>query len=191
MIAYSAKNLTKAEKGKIDALSDDLLLRTATSSNLLLEKVSLFMHDEEDKLSKRQKEILTELHHPKQVLKDKKVLVVDDDSRNSYALSKTLTDSDMKVVVAENGKVAIEKLEKVKDIDIVLMDVMMPVMNGYEATTEIRKHTDFENLPIISLTAKAMPEDKAKSLEAGANDYLTKPVNIDKLLDILRLWLYQ
>ena len=191
VIAYSAKNLTKAEKGKIDALSDDLLLRTATSSNLLLEKVSLFMHDEEDKLSKRQKEILTELHHPKQVLKDKKVLVVDDDSRNSYALSKTLTDSDMKVVVAENGKVAIEKLEKVKDIDIVLMDVMMPVMNGYEATTEIRKHTDFENLPIISLTAKAMPEDKAKSLEAGANDYLTKPVNIDKLLDILRLWLYQ
>lgn len=117
--------------------------------------------------------------------------MVDDDERNCYALSNALSDSGMKVLVAENGKIAIEKLEQEKDIDIVLMDVMMPVMNGYDATTQIRKNAAYKNLPIISLTAKAMPEDKAKSLEAGANDYLTKPVNIDKLLDIVRLWLYQ
>ena len=134
---------------------------------------------------------MAELHDPKHVLKDKKVLVVDDDSRNSYALSKALKDAGMKVVVADNGKSAIEKLEKEKDIDIVLMDVMMPIMNGYEATTEIRKYSIYKDLPIISLTAKAMPEDKAKSLEAGANDYLTKPVNIEKLLNLVRLWLYQ
>ena len=97
----------------------------------------------------------------------------------------------MKIVVAENGKMAIEKLEQEKGIDLVLMDVMMPVMDGYEATTSIRKHEAFKNIPIISLTAKAMPEDKAKSLEAGASDYLTKPVNMNKLLDMVRLWLYQ
>ncbi len=97
----------------------------------------------------------------------------------------------MKVMVADNGKMAIEKLKQEKNIDIVLMDVMMPVMDGYEATTEIRKYGAYKDLPIISLTAKAMPEDKAKSLEAGANDYLTKPVNIEKLLNLVRLWLYQ
>ena len=97
----------------------------------------------------------------------------------------------MEVVVAENGKIALEKLEQEEKIDIVLMDVMMPVMDGYKATAEIRKKAAFKDLPIISLTAKAMPEDKAKSLEAGANDYLTKPVNIDKLLNIVRLWLCQ
>ena len=118
-------------------------------------------------------------------------MLVDDDERNSYALSKKLSDAGMKIVIANNGKLAIEQLIREKDIDIVLMDVMMPVMDGYEATSRIRKYEAYKDLPIISLTAKAMPEDKAKSLEAGANDYLTKPVNIDKLLDMVRLWIYQ
>ncbi|MFD0976442.1 HAMP domain-containing protein [Salinimicrobium gaetbulicola] len=191
IVVYVENEFSKAEMKSLDKISEDLLIIRATSPKQLLDKVSLFLHSDEDKLTARQKKILTDLHHPKQILKDKKILVVDDDSRNSYALSKSLSDSGMEIIVAENGKIAIEKLEQEKDIDIVLMDVMMPVMNGYEATTEIRKYKAYKDLPIISLTAKAMPEDKAKSLEAGANDYLTKPVNIDKLLDMLRLWLHQ
>ena len=191
VVVYTGKELTTSEVKEIHKFTDSILIKGASSPELLLDEISLFMHSDESKLSTRQKEIIAELHHPKHVLKGKKVLVVDDDVRNSYALTKALSDSGMKVVVAKNGKLAIEKLEQEKGIDIVLMDVMMPVMNGYEATREIRKNKAYKDLPIISLTAKAMPEDKAKSIEAGANDYLTKPVNIDKLLDIVRLWLYQ
>ncbi|SDL11736.1 Signal transduction histidine kinase [Salinimicrobium catena] len=191
VVVYTGKELTKKEVKELHKFADSILIKGASTPEHLLDEVSLFLHSDENKLSSRQKKIMADLHNPKHLLKDKKVLVVDDDKRNSYALTKALTESGMKVVVAENGKLAIEKLEEEKDVDVVLMDVMMPVMNGYEATTQIREYDAFKDLPIISLTAKAMPEDKAKSLEAGANDYLTKPVNIDKLLNIVRLWLYQ
>ena len=191
VILYTGKKLTQTERKELLKLEKSLTIRAASSPKMLLDDVFLFLHIEEERFSARQKKIMTELHHPKHVLEGKKVLLVDDDSRNSYALSKALKDSGMEVVVAENGKIALEKLEQEEKIDIVLMDVMMPVMDGYKATAEIRKKAAFKDLPIISLTAKAMPEDKAKSLEAGANDYLTKPVNIDKLLNIVRLWLCQ
>ncbi|HET8854886.1 MAG TPA: response regulator, partial [Salinimicrobium sp.] len=191
VVVFTGKELTKKELKGLDKFRDSILIKAASSPELLLDEVSLILHMDGNKLSTRQKKIMADLHDPKHVLKGKKVLVVDDDERNSYALSKALSDSGMKVMVAANGKMAYEKLEKEKDIDIVLMDVMMPVMDGYEGTTNIRKNPAYKKLPIISLTAKAMPEDKAKSLEAGANDYLTKPVNIDKLLDMVRLWLYQ
>ncbi|TBW28674.1 HAMP domain-containing protein [Gramella sp. KN1008] len=191
VVVYTGKELTKKEVKELYQFTDSILVKGASSPEFLLEEVSLFIHFEESKFSPGQKKIMADLHDPKHVLKGKKVLLVDDDKRNSYALSKTLKDSGMKVVIADNGKIAIDKLEEEKDIDIVLMDVMMPVMNGYEATTTIRENPAYRDLPIISLTAKAMPEDKAKSLEAGANDYLTKPVNIDKLLSMMRLWLYK
>ncbi len=191
VVVYTGKELTKAEVKNLQKFTDSILIKGASSPELLLDEVTLFIHYDQNNLSNRQKKIMTDLHDPKHVLKNKKILLVDDDTRNSYALSKALTDSGMKVIVAENGKMAIDKIEQENDIDIVLMDVMMPVMDGYEATTRIRENSAFRNLPIISLTAKAMPEDKAKSLEAGANDYLTKPVNIDKLINLLRLWLYQ
>ncbi len=191
VVVYTGQDLTKAQVKDLQKFTDSILIKGASTPEKLLDEVSLFLHSEQNKLSLSQKKIMIDLHDPKHVLKEKKVLLVDDDNRNSYALSKALKDSGMNVIVAENGKIAIEKLEKEKDIDIVLMDVMMPVMDGYEATTKIRENPVYKDLPIISLTAKAMPEDKAKSLEAGANDYLTKPVNIDKLLDIVRLWLYQ
>ena len=191
VVVYTRKELSKKEMKELEKFGDSFLVKAASSTERLLDEVSLFLHTTEKKLSSRQKKVMTELHHPKHVLKNKKVLIVDDDVRNSYALTKALSDSGMKVLVAKNGKIAIEELEQEKDIDIVLMDVMMPIMNGYEATAEIRKYKKYEDLPIISLTAKAMPEDKAKSLDAGANDYLTKPVNIEKLLDMVRLWLYQ
>tara|TARA_R100001369_G_scaffold29172_4_gene52560 strand:+ start:36020 stop:41959 length:5940 start_codon:yes stop_codon:yes gene_type:complete len=191
VVIYTGKELTNTELKELHKFTDSIVIKGAASPEILLDEVSLYLHSDESNFSSKQKKIMAELHDPKHVLKDKKVLVVDDDSRNSYALSKALSDAGMKVVVADNGKAAIEKLKKEKDIDIVLMDVMMPIMNGYEATTEIRKYSIYKDLPIISLTAKAMPEDKAKSLEAGANDYLTKPVNIEKLLNLVRLWLYQ
>ncbi|WP_081211086.1 HAMP domain-containing protein [Salegentibacter sediminis] len=191
VIVYTGRELTKTEEKELYKFTDSVLIKGASTPEVLLDEVSLFIHFDESKLSSRQKKIMTDIHNPKHLLKDKKVLLVDDDKRNSYALSKALIDSGMKVIVAENGKIATEKLEQEKDIDIVLMDVMMPVMDGYEATTKIRENPDYNNLPIISLTAKAMPEDKAKSLEAGANDYLTKPVNIEKLLNIVQLWLHQ
>ncbi|WP_300436852.1 HAMP domain-containing protein [Christiangramia sp.] len=191
VVVYTGKELTTTEVRELKKFTDSILIKGASSPELLLDEVSLFIHFNENNFSTRQKKIMHDLHDPKHVLKGRKVLVVDDDERNSYALSKALTDSGMKVVLAENGKMAIEKLEKEKGIDIVLMDVMMPVMDGYEATKKIREDAAYNNLPIISLTAKAMPEDKAKSLEAGANDYLTKPVKIDKLLNIVRLWLKQ
>ncbi|HET8855413.1 MAG TPA: response regulator, partial [Salinimicrobium sp.] len=191
IVIYSGKELTKAQQKVLPKSSDGNLIKAVASPEALLDEVFLILHVEENKFTSAQKKIMANLHDPKHVLKGKKVLVVDDDSRNSYALSKALADAGMKVIVAENGKVAYEKLEKEKNVDIVLMDVMMPILDGYEATTKIRKKAAYKNLPIVSLTAKAMPEDKAKSFEAGANDYLTKPVNIDKLLDIVRLWLYQ
>ncbi|MCM8570036.1 HAMP domain-containing protein [Gramella jeungdoensis] len=189
VVVYTGKELTKNELDELHKFTDSILIKGASSPEHLLDEVSLFIHCHESKFSLQQKKIMADLHDPKHGLKDKKVLLTDDDTRNSYALSKILQESGMQVIIAENGKVAIEKLKKNKDIDIVLMDVMMPVMDGYQATTEIRKNSDYKNLPIISLTAKAMPEDKAKSLEAGANDYLTKPVNVDKLLNLMRLWL--
>ena len=191
VVVYTGQDLTKSQLKELHKFTDSILIKGASTPEKLLDEVSLFLHSDQSKLSTRQKKIMVDLHDPKHVLKDKKVLLVDDDNRNSYALSKALAEAGMDVIVAENGKIAIQKLEKEKNIDIVLMDVMMPVMDGYEATTIIRQNPVYKKLPIISLTAKAMPEDKAKSLEAGANDYLTKPVNIEKLLDIVRLWLYQ
>ena len=191
VVVYTGKELTKSEVRELHKFTDSILIKGASSPELLLDEVSLFIHFDDSKLSEKQKKIMADLHDPKHSLKNKKVLLVDDDNRNSYALSKALTDSGMKVLIAENGKMAIEKLEMKEGIDIVLMDVMMPVMDGYEATVQIRKNNNFKDLPIISLTAKAMPEDKAKSLEAGANDYLTKPVDVDKLLNMMRLWLHK
>ncbi|SOC80668.1 HAMP domain-containing protein [Salinimicrobium sediminis] len=191
VVVFTGRELSKKDAKVLHSFTDRLLIKGAATPEQLLDEVSLMLHSEEGRLSSRQKKMLTELHDPKNLLKGKKVLLVDDDERNSYALSKTLMDAGMKVVFADNGKVAIEKIEQEKDIDIVLMDVMMPVMDGYEATSKIRDNEAYENLPIISLTAKAMPEDKAKSLEAGANDYLTKPVNVNKLISLMHLWLYR
>ncbi|NCD42894.1 MAG: response regulator, partial [Bacteroidia bacterium] len=122
---------------------------------------------------------------------DKKILVVDDDMRNVFALSKILTNKGMKVSKAVNGKMAMEVIEKEGDFDLVLLDIMMPEMDGYETTRRLRENPRFRNLPIIALTAKAMKDDRQKCIDAGANDYLSKPVNVDKLLSLMRVWLYR
>jgi CheY-like chemotaxis protein len=125
------------------------------------------------------------------MLKNKKVLIVDDDMRNIYSLTNVLEEEGMKCYVAENGRVAVDLLNQQQDVDIVLMDIMMPEMDGYEATMAIRKMNTYDKLPIIALTAKAMKGDREKCLEAGMSDYVSKPVNIEQLLSLMRVWLYR
>jgi CheY-like chemotaxis protein len=119
----------------------------------------------------------------------KKILLVDDDTRNVFALSKILEERGMEIIKAENGKVALELLNIHSDIDLVLMDIMMPEMDGYDAMKQIRSQEKFKSLPVIALTAKAMKEDKQKCIDAGANDYITKPIDVERLLSLMRVWL--
>jgi len=125
------------------------------------------------------------------LLNNKKVLLVDDDMRNIYSLSSVLEDYGMRIIVAYDGKQAIEELEANPDTDIVLMDIMMPTMDGIEATKAIRAKKEYRDLPIIAVTAKAMPEDKEKCMAAGVSDYIAKPIDINKLLSLMRVWIYK
>ena len=126
-----------------------------------------------------------------EMFQKRKVLLVDDDIRNVFALSKNLQESGLTVVDADNGKTAITKLEKHDDIELMIIDIMMPIMDGYETIAHIRKHPIYSNVPIIALTAKAMPEDGKRCIDAGATDYLTKPVDFDKLLSMLKVWMFK
>jgi hypothetical protein len=145
----------------------------------------------EANLPEAKKRILRQIHDSDPVLAGRKVLIVDDDIRNIFALTNTLEQRQMQVAHAENGKAALEVLLATPDIDIVLMDIMMPEMDGYETTRAIRAMEQFRSLPIIALTAKAMKGDREKCIEAGASDYIAKPVNADQLLSLLRVWLYR
>ena len=157
----------------------------------MLDEATLFLHHMESKLSKENQQIIRKLHRTDEVLKNKKVLIVDDDMRNIYSLNNALDEEGLHCITAENGREALTILKDQPDIDIILMDVMMPEMDGYEATQEIRKMSEFKKLPVIALTAKAMKGDREKCLEAGMSDYIAKPVNIEQLLSLMRVWLYR
>jgi len=135
--------------------------------------------------------MLQMVHDKEAILRGKRVLVVDDDMRNTFALATVLEEREMEVIVAKNGKESLRLLDENPDISLILMDIMMPEMDGYEAMRKIREQSRFRKLPIIALTAKAMKGDKAKCIEAGANDYLAKPVDTDKLVSLMRVWLYR
>jgi CheY-like chemotaxis protein len=152
----------------------------------------LFLHLVEEK----KRTALSSNDHKKlgvltEILNGKTVLIVDDDVRNIFSLSKSLEHFKMNIVTAMNGKEALVKLEEHKNIDVVLLDMMMPELDGYETAKEIRKNTKWKNLPVIAVTAKAMTGDREKCISAGASDYITKPVDIDQLLSLLRVWLYE
>jgi len=147
------------------------------------------LHRAETDLSDTQREILSALRHNDPTLAGKKVLVVDDDVRNIFALTTVLEQHNLQVVHAENGRAGIEVLLRTRDVDGVLMDIMMPEMDGYETMRAIRQIAEFRTLPIIAVTAKAMKGDRAKCIEAGASDYITKPVDLDQLYSVLRVWL--
>jgi len=131
------------------------------------------------------------IHDKETIFQGKKVLVVDDDIRNVYALTNILEEKKIDVLIAQNGKEALDCLKNNSKVDLVLMDIMMPEMDGYETMREIRKLREFRNLPMIAITAKAMKGDKSKCIEAGANDYLSKPIDMDKLFSLMRVWLYK
>ncbi len=190
IIVYTGKGL----QGDDCAILNRYAARVVTKGDgvpaMLLDAVSVFLHRGDASLEESQREAIHSLHDPNETLRGKHVLVVDDDVRNAFAMSRTLGDAGLNVAVADNGELALEKLDSEPAIDIVLMDIMMPVMNGYEAISRIRQRDQFHSLPIIALTAKGMSEDRDKAIEVGANDYLTKPVDIDRLLTMIKMWLH-
>jgi CheY-like chemotaxis protein len=191
VIIYAEREFTPTEEGILLQYEDQLTLKAVKSSERLLDEATLFLHQIEAHLSAPKREILHQVHNKAAILKHKKILIVDDDARNVFALATVLEEHDMEIVCSKNGKEALSKLQKNDDIAMILMDIMMPEMDGYEAMREIRKQTRFRQLPIIALTAKAMKGDKAKCIEAGANDYLAKPVDTEQLISLMRVWLYR
>jgi signal transduction histidine kinase/DNA-binding response OmpR family regulator/putative methionine-R-sulfoxide reductase with GAF domain len=176
---------------KIRQVADNIILKDVKSPERLLEETTLFLHRVEAQLPEDKRELLKKLHQSEQTFENKKILLVDDDVRNIFALSSVLESRQMSVVYAENGVEALNRLAGEPDIDLVLMDIMMPEMDGYEAMKRIRENPSWSKLPIIALTAKAMKDDRNKCIEAGASEYITKPINTDQLLSLMRVWLYR
>ena len=191
IIVYTGKDLSKADVAALNKLANTVVLKTASSKERLLDEVILFLHRMESKLPKEKQQMIRKLHRSDEVLNSRKVLIVDDDMRNIYSLTNALEEQGLDCITAENGTTAIGMLKRHPDTDIVLMDVMMPEMDGYESTREIRKMEQFAKLPIIAFTAKAMKGDREKCLESGMSDYIAKPVNIQQLLSLMRVWLYK
>jgi HAMP domain-containing protein/signal transduction histidine kinase/DNA-binding response OmpR family regulator len=190
IIVFTGKELSKAEETKLKGITDAIIIKSAKSPERLLDETALFLHRVEKNLPKEKRLILEKFHQEDPILAGRKVLIVDDDVRNIFAITAFLERYAMKVVHAENGKDGLDLLRTTKDIDIVLMDIMMPGMDGYEVMKEIRKDKKFKSLPIIAITAKAMKGDREKCIEAGASDYVSKPVDMQQLLSLLRVWVY-
>lgn len=190
IIIYTGKELDKADEIRLKQYSESIIIKNVKSPERLLDETSLFLHRVEANLPEDKRQMLEKLHNNESAFEGKSILLVDDDIRNVFALSSVLEAFHMNVTFAENGIEALQVLESNAEIDLVLMDIMMPEMDGYETIRRIRSQPRFEKLPIIALTAKAMREDRNKCIEAGASDYITKPINTDQLLSLLKVWLY-
>ncbi len=190
IIIYTGRDITPKEEARLARLSDSIIIKGVRSPERLLDETALFLHRVQANLPQEKQRMLKKVHDRQSILEDKKILVIDDDRRNIYAISAVLESHGMKVFSGDTGRECLAMLEKHGDVDLVLMDIMMPEMDGYEAIRTIRQDPRFKALPIIALTAKAMLGDRGKCIEAGANDYLAKPVDTDKLLSLLRVWLY-
>ncbi|MGI8686110.1 MAG: response regulator, partial [Acidimicrobiales bacterium] len=190
VIVYTGKDLTRREETRLSKYAESIIVKDARSPERLLEEATLFLHQPGSQLPDDQRLMLEQLRNHAALLTGKRVLIVDDDVRNVFALTSVLERQGMTVLFAENGKDGIATLKQHPDVDLVLMDIMMPEMDGYETTTAIRRIPRFKKLPIIALTAKAMKGDREKSISAGASDYITKPVDVDQLLSLVRVWLY-
>jgi CheY-like chemotaxis protein len=192
VIVHTARELTREEEMALREHAESIVLKDVRSQERLLDEVSLFLHQVVSRMPERKRQIITNLHDSDILLRNKKVLVVDDDMRTTFALSRLLTERGMKTLKAENGRKALDLLAREPDVDLVLMDIMMPVMDGLEAIRRIRSlESGMRNVPIIVLTAKAMKEDREKCLAAGANDYMSKPVDQERLISMMRVWLYR
>jgi CheY-like chemotaxis protein len=188
VIVYTGRELTRQEESKLNRLSEAVIVKDAMSPERLLDETRFFLHQVEARLpaAKRVADIPP---LGTASLEGRKVLIVDDDSRNIYALAAALEGHHIRVVTAESGKDGIQRLDSDSEIDLVLMDIMMPEMDGYETIRRIRANPDFQSLPIIALTAKAMKGDRESCIAAGASEYISKPVDIDQLISLLRIWL--
>ncbi|MEO8521097.1 MAG: response regulator, partial [Acidobacteriota bacterium] len=189
VIVYTGKELTKPQETELRRLAETIIIKDVKSPDRLLDETALFLHRVESKLPPEKRKLLEQLHQHDPSLAGRRALIVDDDIRNIFALTSVLEQHHMEVHYAENGKDGLARLEEVDGIDVVLMDVMMPEMDGYEAMRRIREQPRFRGLPVIALTAKAMKGDREKCIEAGASDYVTKPVDTDQLVSLLRVWL--
>ena len=189
VIVYTGKDLSKKQETELRRLAETIIIKDVKSPDRLLDETALFLHRVESSLPADKRKMLEQLHQHDPALSGRRALIVDDDIRNIFALTSVLEQHDVEVFYAENGKDGIKMLEETPGIDVVLMDVMMPEMDGYEAMRRIREKKSLRSLPIIALTAKAMKGDREKCIEAGASDYITKPVDTEQLVSLLRVWL--
>jgi CheY-like chemotaxis protein len=191
VVVFTGKELSPEEDARLHDLARSVVVKGVESPERLLDETALFLHRIVANLPAEKQKMLDRLHRSDDALVGKKVLVVDDDVRNIFALSSVLERRGMSVLTAGTGREAIAILDSTPDVAIVLMDVMMPEMDGYETMQVIRQNPALRRLPIVALTAKAMKGDREKCLEAGASEYLAKPVNTDQLLSALRMWLHR
>ena len=191
VVVYTAKELSRKEETQLRQMAETIIIKGVHSQERLLDETALFLHRVTAHLPEAKRQILNRLHSGDTLLEGKTVLIVDDDVRNLFALTTVLEAHRMRLTTAENGQDALKLLEQMPDCNVVLMDIMMPEMDGYETMRAIRKQAKFKSLPILALTAKAMKGDREKCLAAGANDYIAKPVEPEQLLSLLRLWLHR
>ncbi|WP_345537120.1 response regulator [Variovorax defluvii] len=189
VIVYTGRNLTRDEEAELMRYSRSIIIKGARSPERLLDEVTLFLHKVESDLSSERRSMLRAVRGRDRVFEGRRILLVDDDVRNIFALTSALEQRGARIEVARNGREALEKLDLVSDIDLVLMDVMMPEMDGLEATRRLRQDPRFAKLPVIAVTAKAMKDDQEQCLAAGASDYLAKPVDLDRLFSLIRVWM--
>jgi CheY-like chemotaxis protein len=191
VIVYTGKELTRREETRLKKYAETIIVKDVRSPERLLDETALFLHRVEARMPAEKRRIIEQLHSADAVFQDKKILIVDDDVRNVFALTSAFEGRGMEVLFAENGREGIEVLQANPTVDLVLMDIMMPEMDGYETMRAVRQLDEFKRLPIIALTAKAMKGDREQSIAAGASDYITKPVDVDQLLSLMRVWLYR
>jgi CheY-like chemotaxis protein len=191
IVVFTGKELSEAEELKLQAYAKSIVLKDVSSPERLFDETALFLHRVVSQLPAETRRLIDNVHGSNDVLRGRKVLVVDDDARNIFALTSVLENTDMEVFGATNGRQAIEIVNSTPGLSAVLMDIMMPEMDGYETIRRIRRDSRFRRLPIVALTAHAMKGDREKCLEAGASDYIAKPVNTDQLLSLMRVWLHR
>ena len=191
IVVFTGKELTEEEEMQLRKIAKSVIIKGVHSPERLLDETALFLHRVTTNLPLEKQQMLERLYNTDEALMNKKVLVVDDDVRNIFALTSLLERHQMKVLTATDGREAIQLLEQTPDTAFVLMDIMMPDMDGYETIRVIRQNPRHKLLPIVALTAKAMKGDREKCLQAGASDYIAKPVNTDQLLSLMRVWLHR
>ena len=193
VIVYTGQDLSREEEARLRRYSRSIIIKGARSPERLLDEVALFLHQVESSLSPERQKLIQSARSREKAFDGRRILLVDDDVRNIFALTSALENKGVKVQIARNGREAVEQIEnslkQSAPLDLVLMDIMMPEMDGYEAITKIREQKQFKDLPIIAITAKAMRDDYEKCLEVGANDYLAKPIDLDRLVSLMRVWL--